>query len=266
MHPVLIRIGPVLIPSYGVLGALGVLAALFLALRTARQAGVDPAKVWNLSILALFAALLGQRITLIAANWSVLRLHPSWTFGLAMVHHPLLAAAGAIAALIAASLYIRFQRLPLRSTADTLAAPLILGLAFEQLGALLAGSGFGTDAGPRLPWAVTYSNPIAAQWSGTPLGVALHPVQAYAALAFFALAVALIVLLPRRRRAGDIAGICLMSLGTIVYLTEIWRDSEGRGFLFRGVLDTPQVAAILFVLTGALLLLERKPRTESPHV
>ncbi len=266
MHPVLFHIGPILIPSYGVLGALGVLAALFLAQRTARVAGIDPTKIWNLSIIALFAALIGQRLTLIVANWSVLQKHPSWTFGLAMVHHPLLAAAGAVAALIVAAICIRVLKLPPSSTADALSAPLILGLAFEQFGALLAGSGYGTDAGPRLPWAVTYSSPIAARWSGTPLGVALHPVQAYAALAFLSLAVFLFLWLPLRRRAGDIAGICLMGLGTIIYITEIWRDSEGRGFLFRGLLDAPQIAAVLFVLTGALLLLERKPRTESTHV
>ena len=109
MHPVLFHIGPILIPSYGVLGALGVLAALFLAQRTARVAGIDPTKIWNLSIIALFAALIGQRLTLIVANWSVLQKHPSWTFGLALVHHPLLAAAGAVAALIVAAICIQFN-------------------------------------------------------------------------------------------------------------------------------------------------------------
>lgn len=266
MHPVLFHIGSVLIPSYGAIGALGVLAALFLALRTAKLAAVDAAQIWNLAILSVFAALIGQRLTLIVANWSVLQKHPSWAFGLAMIHHPLVAAAGALAALIAAAIYIRLQKLPLRPTADALAAPLILGLAFEQLGALLAGSGYGTDASPKLPWAVTYSSPVAAQWSGTPLGVPLHPVQAYAAMAFLTLAVLLFLGLPLRRRSGDIAGIALMGLGAIAFLTEIWRDPEGRGPLFHGALTAPQIAAVFFVLAGALLLLDLKPHTESAHV
>ncbi len=33
-------------------------------------------------------------------------------------------------------------------------------------------------------WAVIYTSPLAARWSGTPLGIPLHPVQGYAALAF----------------------------------------------------------------------------------
>ena len=264
MHPVLFHIGSVLIPSYGAIGAIGVLAALFLAQRTARPAGVNPTHIWNLSVLAVFAALAGQRLTLIFANWGALRLHPSWALGLAMVHHPLLTGAGAAAALAVAAWYIRWQKLPPRATFDAIAAPLALGLAFEQFGALLAGSGFGTDADAKLPWAVTYTSTIAARWSGTPLGVPLHPVQAYAAISFLTLAIFLFVWLPMRRQPGDLAGICLMGVGTIVYLTEIWRDSEGRGLFLHGALDGPQVAAIFFVIAGALILRERKPRPEAP--
>jgi phosphatidylglycerol---prolipoprotein diacylglyceryl transferase len=262
VHPVLFHIGSVLIPSYGAIGALGVLAALFLAQRTARTASVNPAHVWNLCILAIFAALAGQRLTLVIANWSALRLHPSWALGLAMVHHPLLTGAGAVAGFAVVAWYIYWQKLPALATADALAAPLTLGLAFEQFGALLAGSGFGTDANPKLPWAVTYTNTIAYRWSGTPLGVPLHPVQAYAAIGFLTLAIFLTIWLPMRRQHGDLAGICLMGLGTIVYLSEIWRDPEGRGLVLHGALDGPQIVAVLFVLAGALILRERKPHLE----
>src|SRR5271157_4066547 len=226
VYPVLFHIGVILIPAYGALAALGVLLALFLASRTARIAGVDAGQVWNLCVVALFAALLSQRLLLVLVNWSELRHHPSWMMGLAMIHHPLLAAAGALAGVGSAVAYACWQRLPLDTTADALAAPLALGLAFEQLGALLAGSGYGTETGVR--WAVTYTNPLAARWSGTPLGIPLHPVQAYAALAFFTLSVFLLVWLPARRQQGDVAG-----------------------------LDGPQAAAIVLVLAGALVLLER---------
>src|SRR5206468_462387 len=145
---------------------------------------------------------------LLAMNWRDVVRHPLWMLGLATIHHPLLAAAGAALGALAALAYARWQRLPLASTADALAAPLALGMAFEQFGALLAGSGFGRDAYVR--WAVTYQSILAARWSGTPLGVPLHPVQAYAALAFVTLAVLLLVLMPMRRQPGDIAGVALM--------------------------------------------------------
>ena len=262
MHPVLFHIGAVLIPSYGAVTALGVLLALGLALRTARVAGrdtdLDAGKVWNLCILSLFAALAAARLLLVIVNWSALRLHPAWLLELAMVHHPLLAATGALAGAGCALWYARRSKLPLRATADALAPPLALGLAFEQLGALASGSGYGVEAAPGLHWAVTYTNPLAELWSGAPLGVPLHPVQAYAALAFLTLAVLLLVGLPAERRKGDVAGLGLMGLGVAIYITELWRDPEGRGSLLNGALDGPQVAASLLVVAGALVLRERK--------
>ena len=260
MHPVLFHLGSILIPSYGAVTALGVLLALFLAQRTAHTTGLDPSKIWNLCIIALFAALAGSRLLLIALNWSALRLHPAWMLGLAMIHHPLLGAFGALAAAGAAGLYGRGQRLPLMSTADALAAPVALGMAFEQFGALLAGSGYGTETAVR--WAVTYTDPLAALWSGAPLGVTLHPVQAYAALGLLTLSICLLLWLPYRRQPGDAVGLLLLGAGVAVYLTEFWRDSEGRGTLLGGALNGPQCAAILLVVAGGLVLLERKGPVE----
>ena len=256
MHPVLFHIGAILIPSYGAIAAVGVLLVLFLVLRTARIAGLDGGQVWNLCILSLFAALVTQRLLLVAFNLGDLRRHPSWMLALAMIHHPLLTTVGALAGVGTALLYARTKRLPLISAADALAVPLALGLAFEQLGALLAGSGYGRETAAR--WAVTYTDPLAARWSGTPLGIPLHPVQAYEALAFLALSILLLLWLPRRRQTGDVAGIWLLGTGMVVYITEFWRDSEGRGALLGGALDGPQAVAILMVLAGGLVLWERK--------
>ena len=238
--------------------ALGVLAALVLAQRTARVAQVDPVKVWNLCIVSLCAALAAARLLLVAVNWSVLRMHPAWVLGLAMVHHPLLAGTGALAGACCAAWYARRSKLPFAATADALAAPLALGLAFEQFGALLAGAGYGVPASPGMRLAVSYTSPLAALWSGAPLGIPLHPVQIYAALAFFALAVLLYVWLPLERQRGDAAGLWLMGAGVAIYMTELWRDPEGRGSFFHGALDGPQIAAIVMVLAGAVVLRERK--------
>jgi phosphatidylglycerol:prolipoprotein diacylglycerol transferase len=261
VHPVLFHIGALVIPSYGAVSALGVLLALFLVLRTARIAGrhtnLDAGKVWNLCVLSLFAALAAARLLLVVANWSALRLHPAWLLGLAMVHHPLLAGTGALAGAGCALWYARHSKLPLRATADALAPPIALGLAFEQLGAFAGGSGYGVEAGPGFHWAIVYTDPMAAIWSGAPLGVPLYPVQMYAALAFLALALLLLVWLPLERRKGDVAGLGLMGVGVAIYITEIWRDPAGRGSLLPGALDGPQTAAILMVMAGALVLRER---------
>ena len=223
MHPVLFHIGPIYIPSYGAIAAIGVLLALLLAQRLAAVVGLSPQHVWNLSILALCSALVAARLLLMIVNWRDLLAHPLWMLGLAMIHNPLLAGAGALAGLLGAWLYARKVKMPLLATSDVLAAPLALALACEQTGALLAGSGFGSPA--AVPWAIVYTSPLAARWSGAPLGIPVHPVQAYAAF------------------------LCV---------TEFWRDWEGRGTILHGALNGPQIAAIVLVLLGALLLRERR--------
>ena len=266
MHPVLFHLGALLIPSYGALAAAGVLLGLLLAQHTARVSGVAPAHVWNVCVISLFAALVGSRLLLMVFNWRELLRHPLWMVGLATIHSPLLAGAGAFLGAITGLLYMRRLHLPWVATLDALAAPLVLGLAFEQFGALLAGAGFGTDTSVR--WAVVYTHPLAHHWSGTPLGVPLHPVQAYAAIAYLALAFLLLVLLPARRQPGDVAGLALMGIGTALYVTEFWRDPVGRGQLLGGALDGPQVAAVGLVLAGAVLLRQRQPvrnETEVAH-
>jgi phosphatidylglycerol:prolipoprotein diacylglycerol transferase len=260
VYPVLFHIGSILIPSYGAVAAVGVLLALFLTQRTARTAGLDGRKAWNLCVVALFTALAGERLLLVAFNWSELRQHPTWMLGLAMIHHPLLGCFGGLAAVVAAILYGRWQRLPLWSTADALAAPVALGLAFEQLGALLAGSGYGTETAAR--WAVTYNHPLTALWSGAPLGIALHPVQAYAALGFLTLSIFLLFWLPERRQHGDVFGLFLLGAGVAIFSTEFWRDTEGRGALLGGALDGPQIAAAVLVVIGGVVLMERKRPVE----
>jgi phosphatidylglycerol:prolipoprotein diacylglycerol transferase len=266
VHPILFHVGAFLIPSYGAAAALGVLLALVLAVRTARMAGLNTGQVWNLCILALFAAVVGSRLLLVVVNFTALRSHPMWMLGLAMIHHPLLGAVAAFVGLAVAAIYARWHHMPAWTTADALAAPLALGLAFEQFGALLAGSGYGTET--TVPWAVTYTHPLAARWSGAPLGVPLHPVQAYAALAFLFIAVSLAAWLPRRTQHGDLAGLWLLGAGVTVFITEFWRDPEGRGTVLGGALDGPQVAAVVLVLAGALVLREHKnrvPRAPSPE-
>lgn len=256
MHPVLFHIGAVVIPSYGAMAAIGVLAGLVLALHTARVTGVSPNQLWNLCVISLFAALVGSRVLLFALNWRDLVRHPSWMLSLAMIHHPLLAAAAVAIGLGAACFYAFWQHLPLADSADALAAPVAVGLACEQFGALMAGSGYGTETTSR--WAVTYANPLAARWSGAPLNVPLHPVQAYAALGFLTLAVLLLVILPARRQHGDAAGVGLMGFGVAIFVTEFWRDWEGRGSILHGALNGPQVAALVLLLAGALLLRQRR--------
>jgi phosphatidylglycerol:prolipoprotein diacylglycerol transferase len=53
-----------------------------------------------------------------------------------------------------------------------------------------------------------------------------------------------------------------MAAGVLVFATELFRDFEGRGVLFGGAVDGPQLAAVAMVLAGAALLLRANRRQE----
>jgi len=259
MLPVLFDFGPLLIPAYGAMTALGVLLALLMAEQAGRRAGFEPGRAWNLCVLALFAALLASRLLLVAWNWRDLQRHPMWLLGLATIHNPLLAAVGALVGLAVAMAFAHAVKTPLAAFADVLAAPLALAIGFEQIGALLAGSSYGLET--TLPWAVTYTDLRAALWSGTPLGIPLHPVQAYAAMGCFAVAVFSWVAFPLRRQVGDVAGAALLASGAGLFVTEFFRDREGRGAILGGALDGPQIVAVGWVLMGGWILRERREQS-----
>jgi hypothetical protein len=47
-----------------------------------------------------------------------------------------------------------------------------------------------------------------------------------------------------------------------IFITEFWRDPEGRGAMLGGALNGPQAAAVALVLVGGLVLLERNGPVE----
>jgi phosphatidylglycerol---prolipoprotein diacylglyceryl transferase len=267
MHPVLFQFGHFILPSYSACAALGVLLALWLAHWTAKCAfqsiAVDPATAprhaWNMLALAIFASLAVSRLVLVVVNFSDLRQHPSWISAMAMVHHPLLAAVGAAGGAVAVLVYARWTKLPLRIMADALAAPLLLWVAAENLGEFFAGSGYGRESMSRSFFAaVTYTDPIAAHWSGTPLGVPLYPVQAYAAVGALVVAAIACAWFLLSRRSGEVGGVSAIGFGILLFTTECFRDWEGRGELFSGAVDIPQLVGLGWVICGGLLLLDWK--------
>lgn len=260
VHPLLFQIGSFLLPTYGACVAAGVLLALAAARFTSRLVGMDKRHAWNMLILGVFAALAGSRLFLIAVNLGNLQQHPRWLLAISMIHHPLLAAIGVVCGAAAILLYIRRLHLSISVAADSLAVSLSIVLTAEQMGAWMAGSDFGIESLHTSPLlAVTYSNELAARWSGTPLGVPLYPVQLYAVAGALLLAAIAYCWLRLPHRSGDVAGVSLIGLGIQLFVTESFRDWEGRGVLLHGAIDMPQLAAVVLVFIGGIVLLQFRP-------
>ncbi len=261
MYPRLFQFGHIAIPTYGVFAAIALIAALAMATHTARRLALDSNKIWNLSLISIFTALLGSRLILILAHPRDFLAHPLWMLGLVTIRSRGIFYGAVLLAVCACLGYIFAVRLPLRRTLDCLAPAAALAIAISSLGALAAGSDYGTPTDK--PWGVIYKHALATLWSGTPLGVRLHPVQLYEALTTFALFALLLIWLPRHKNDGDLAGTFLFIYGISLYFLDFYRGN--RSFVLHEALTIRQIIAIACVVAGSVLWKRRKPSAHEAH-
>jgi phosphatidylglycerol---prolipoprotein diacylglyceryl transferase len=254
LHPLLFHTGTLAIPTYGVLTAAALLAALGLCVLRARQAGLPCGKVWNLGLIAILAALFASRLLVAAEHWRDFARHPFWVLGLATVNDGWIAAGGAAVGAAAAALYALAEGLPMLLVADAAAPAAALGFAINRLGAFCGGLAFGTPT--MLPWGVTYRSAVAWLWYRTPLGTRLHPVQIYDAAASLTI-LALLLWMPRRRD-GEAAGAWLFLYGVCRFFLEFLRGDAVREPALGRVFTLAQGLAVLAVIAGGALWLRRE--------
>ena len=146
---------------------------------------------------------------------------------------------------------MRKARLPVLRTADAFAPGIALGHAIGRLGCLAAGCCWGVEC--HLPWAVTFTNPVANQLVGVPLRVPLHPTQLYESLAEFLIFGILIWRFGKTHRNGAMISLYLVLYSGARFGVEFFRFHE-QGNLWGGPLDTSQWISAALALAGAYYL------------
>jgi phosphatidylglycerol:prolipoprotein diacylglycerol transferase len=247
MHPILIDLGFFQLPTYGVLLALGVVAGLVTLKLRADASGMDGARLVDFALWLVIWALLGAKLLLVIVELPRYLADPAALVGMVRAGGVFLG--GFIAAVIAAVVLLRRYRLPALPTFDVIAPSLALGHSIGRIGCLMAGCCWGGHC--ELPWAITYTDPVAAERLGTPLHVALHPFPVYAALFNFALYLGLAALFKRRHAPGRVFATYLVLYGTGRFLLEWTRGDAVRGFVLGGALSTSQLIALGLAAAGA---------------
>jgi phosphatidylglycerol:prolipoprotein diacylglycerol transferase len=253
MHPILFELGNWPVYSYGVLLALAYLAALQLAVVRARRRGLDGTRVMDLGIYLIIAALIGAKLMLVLVDFDEFRHDPSALFSLVRAGGVFYG--GLLAAFGAAFWLVRRYQLPMWTTADIFAPGIALGHVVGRFGCLLAGCCYGKPT--TVPWAITFTNPIASLNVGTPLGVPLHPTQLYDAgaelLIFF-------ILLGSEKRTASVPGrtfwLYMALYGISRFIIEFYRGDD-RGMLL-GVSTSQAVSLVLVPLALVMLLRARR--------
>ena len=251
MFPRLFHIGSFSLPTYGLLVSIGVLLGLWISVRNAQKQGINPENAWNLGILVVLCGIVGAKILYIVNDWSSYAAHPAEIFSFNTLQAGGVFSGGLIGALLAAAYYVRKHHMPALATCDAFAPGLALGHAIGRVGCFAAGCCWGKPTNHW--WGVTFTNPLAEAWVGTPLGRALQPTQLFESAVELANFFILMWLFKRKKFDGQIFGAYLFLYGVARYFLEYLRDDPGRGEVFGGIMTGTQFISILLVIGGGII-------------
>jgi phosphatidylglycerol:prolipoprotein diacylglycerol transferase len=252
MDPVLFQWGTLQLRSYAVLTELGAVLVFVHLYRHRRRLGLrEPSHYWLLLNAILIGGFLGGRIGFLitdppppGAPWR------PWALSL----NSGFSAFGVIAGMaLGIALCCRFLRYPVRLTLDRFFAVLPFWLATARVGCFLNGCCYGRPS--TLPWAAACSNPGAALPRAL-LGVPLHPVQLYEAVADLLLGLALLRL-AGRARPGLASALFLAGYGALRLALEPFRGDARP--------HPPEPLFALALIGAALALIAFQARTIAPR-
>jgi phosphatidylglycerol:prolipoprotein diacylglycerol transferase len=245
MFPILLKLGPLTIRTYGVLIAIGLFVALRYISVQGRRENISEDSIMDMGLYIIVAGLLGARAAYVAQNWqyyssNITAIFKIWEGGLVFY-------GGFIAGLVAALIYLRAHReINLWVFGDIIAPALALAQSFGRIGCFFAGCCYGSAC--ALPWAVTFKN---AQ-SLAPLNVALHPVQLYESAGCFLIFIFLDWYNRHRHKTGFALGAYLVFYALLRFHLEFLR-SDDRGGAWIG-LSPSQIISLFALVSGALIL------------
>ncbi len=229
MRPFLIEIGSFRLPSYGVLLCIAILAGIWMAVRRAESHGLSRDFVYSTATLAVLGALIGSKLT----DWLRFGEAYSWKY--------LLTSAGTFLGgfLVAFGVTVfvawrsgnSFWRI-----GDSFAASLGLGVSVVRVGCFAASCDYGKPT--ELPWGVVFTNTTAAEFTGVPLGIRLHPSQLYESLLGLTILLVILLLERKQRATGFLFLVFVTMYSTGRFLLEFLRGDIDRGFW--GPLSTSQ--------------------------
>ena len=258
MHPKLLTTPYFTIYTYGAMLALAFLSALWWLFYSARREGINRERISGLGLWVVIGAIVGAKVLMILRSLPHYLDHPSEFWSLATLQSGGDFYGGFIGALTATVIFFaRHRDLPRWRIADLCGPAIALGQAIGRVGCLMAGCCYGCETG--IPWGVVFTDPAAEQIVGTPLGVRLHPVQAYESVLCLLLFFSLVWLSRRKHFEGQIVLAYSLLYAVIRFFLEFFRGDAARGFAFDGLLSTSQLVALIVIVVGLpIYLLRRK--------
>jgi len=253
VFPDLFSIGPITLHTYGLFIALGLVSAVYLALRSSEEYGLQRQMVMDMAFWAALFGVLGARAAFVLMNMDLYSTNPIsmfkiWQGGLVF-------SGGMIASIAFMIVYIRKKRLEFWKVADLFAPSIALGASIGRLGCFSAGCCYGKPC--NLPFAVVFHNPH----SLAPLNVPLHPTQLYHAALLFIIFLILMRLRKRRLFDGQVFLWFLILHSFQRLFVERFRG-DFRNHIPGTEMTVTQLISLLILTAAIFLLLKKRPKKE----
>lgn len=265
MHPILIKIGPITIHTYGFLLAVGVLCAIILVQILAKKEQVNRDIFTNLVFYTFIIALVGAKLFLFVTEIEFYLKDP------AQIKYLITSAGtfygGLIFGALFAAWYIRRHKLNFRQLVDIMSPAVALGHFFGRLGCFFAGCCWGRPA-EGCSIAVKFTDSHAT--TGVPLHQSLYPTQLIESVLNLLNFVALMILFKKRKFTGQVFAVYIFNYALIRFFVEYFRGDPDRGYLFGGFkepftsLSVPQLISLIGIAAAIIMYrLFKKKAAES---
>lgn len=219
MHPILFRLGPFTVYSFGVMVALGFIAAYAITQRYLTRRGYDADIASSMFLAALVGGIAGARLYYAFEHVDELLRDPV---------HVLLASGGLtyygglLGGAVAVAIVLVVHRAPFAVSADAAGPGILAGYILGRIGCQLSGDGdYGRAS--SVPWAMAYPH-------GTvPTIERVHPTPLYDVVLCLPILLLLLVLRKRPHPDGDIFGLFLAASAAERFVVEFWRRNPAVG-------------------------------------
>jgi phosphatidylglycerol:prolipoprotein diacylglycerol transferase len=245
MHPILVDLGFASIGTYGFALVVAYLSAIWFGVRRARQEGIPPGQILDLSVWLLVGAIVGAKLLLVLVDWRQYAADPRSLLGIIRLGGVFYG--GLILSVLTGLWYMRRKGLDTWQVCDILAPSIALGQAVGRIGCFMAGCCYGKIC--HHPWAVTFTDPVAHDNVGVPLHAPLHPTQIYSSINALAIFALLLWIARHRRFRGQVFWSYVGLYSVTRSLIEFFRGDH-RGALFGGTVSTSQFVSLLLFLVS----------------
>lgn len=249
----LFSIGPVTIYGYGLMIAIGIIAAYVTGEYRAKKYKLDPDRILSIVIWAVLGGFLGSKILYAITQFKEIMEDPKILLNLS---NGFVVYGGIIGGILTAMVYCKIQKLSFLKYFDLLIPSVALAQGFGRIGCFLAGCCYGQETDS--PIGIVFHDSAYA-----PNGVSLLPTQLISSGLNFLHFFVLIWFAKRKKGDGQVAAMYLVFYSVGRFVLEFFRGDLIRGNV--GSLSTSQFISIFICIAGVVLFVMRSGKlSEEP--